>query len=317
MPIAVDPPEHTRFRRLLGPFFSPRRMALIEPELRKQAGALIDAIAEKGSCELNEALAIPYPTQVFLTLFGLPLEDRDRLVEWKDVILAFVNPTNAEAPPELIEKALELFTYLSEHIKDRTGGEGEDLLTQLLANKDEDGMTEEEILGLCFLFVLAGLDTVTSSLGFAFHTLARDPELRARLMAEPDQWPTFIEENLRVEGPVPFVSRVTLKDVDVAGIHIPAGSSVLLSIGAASRDERRCEHADAYDLDRPRAPHFGFGRGPHRCLGSHLGRMELRIVLEEWHKRIPNYELAPGAQPSVPWPAGSLNLDTIELVVTD
>jgi cytochrome P450 len=312
IPIAVDPPDHTRYRRLLDPFFSPRRMAAIEARLREQAGALIDGIRERGSCDLVSDLAVPYPSQVFLTLFGLPLEDRDRLVRWKDSILEFTKPGATEPSPELMQHGMELFGYLSHYVGERKGGAGDDLLTQLLATRDEGGLSYEEILGLCFLFVVAGLDTVTASLGFTFATLAQDPEQRALIAGDYSRIPGFVEDMLRTEGPVPFAPRVTTEEVTVAGVTLPAGTSVLLSYGAANRDPERYEEADTLDSGR-RATHFSFGRGPHRCLGSHLARLELRVVLEEWHRRIPEYTLAAGARPRAPWPAGTLGLDSVQL----
>src|ERR1700722_3734309 len=139
VPIAIDPPDHTRFRRMLDPFFSPKRMAEREPELRRQAGDLIDAIVAKGECEVVADLATPFPSQVFLTLFGLPMADRDRLVQWKESILQFTDPSSTEATPEVLAHALELFTYLTEHIAERRSNTaGSDLLTQLMQNT-EDG----------------------------------------------------------------------------------------------------------------------------------------------------------------------------------
>ena len=325
VPIAFDPPEHTSYRRLLDKFFGPRRMAEREPELRAQVAALVDNVVREGTtCDVLTALAVPFPAQVFLTLFGLPLEARDQLVQWKDSILSFVDPSTSEPPPQVLQHAAELFGFLSEHLASRRGGEGDDLLTKLLHAQDEErsaeqvgdgtAMTDEEIIGLCFLFVLAGLDTVTSVLGFAFATLAQDPELRATLVADPSTIPNFVEELLRVDGPVPFTPRVTTKEVQVGDVTLPSGASCLLSYGAANRDERRYEAADTLDPDR-KASHFAFGRGPHRCLGSHLARLELRIVLEEWHRRVPDYELAPGTVPRTPWPAGTLALDHVQLVL--
>ena len=119
VPIAIDPPDHTRFRRMLDPFFSPKKMAEREPELRQQAGELIDVIVAKGECEVMADLATPFPSQVFLTLFGLPMADRDRLVHWKDAILQFTDPGSGEPTPEVLTYALELFTYLNEHIAER------------------------------------------------------------------------------------------------------------------------------------------------------------------------------------------------------
>jgi cytochrome P450 len=313
VPIAIDPPDHTRFRRMLDPFFSPKKMAEREPELRRQAGELIDAIVAKGDCDVVPALATPFPSQVFLTLFGLPMADRDRLVQWKDSILEFTDPSSAEATPEVLAHAMELFTYLTEHIAERrANATGNDMLTQLMQNTDDGGMSDSEILGLCFMFVLAGLDTVTSAVGFSLAKLAGDAELRHRISNDHSLIPSFIEEILRVDGPVPFAPRVTTEEIEVAGRVVPKDTTVMLSYGSADRDPRRYSDADNLHLDS-KAVHFAFGRGPHRCLGSHLARLELRLILEEWHKRIPEYSLADGKEPQMPWPTGTMALKSVPL----
>ena len=314
VPIAFDPPEHTRYRRMLDKFFSPRAMAAREPDLRKQAGELIDGIRAAGdTCEVISELAVPYPSQVFLTLFGLPLEDRDRLIGWKDAILQFADPESPEPTQEVLQQAAELFAYLSGHLAERREGSADDLLTALLTDRDEGGLKDEEVLGLCFLFVIAGLDTVTAAVGFALNALAQDTDLRRELIEDPSGIPDFIEELLRVDGPVPYVPRVTTDDTQVGNITIPAGSTCWLSFGAANRDPRRYQDADA--LHATRENHFAFGRGPHRCLGSHLARMELRRIIEEGHKRIPEYSIRDGVEPQVLWPSGTLALERLDLTI--
>lgn len=319
IPVAIDPPDHARFRKVLDPFFSPKRMAEREHELRRQAGELVDAIVARGRCEVIKDLATPFPSQVFLTLFGLPLADRDKLLAWMHAILKLANPGNAEPAQEALGLALELFTYLTQHIAERRENpqDSSDLLTQLI----QDGnLTNDEILGLSFFFVIAGLDTVTSTAGFAFNKLATDAELRHRISNDHTLIPAFIEELLRVDGPIPFIARVTTEDVDVAGTVVPKDTMVMLSVGAANHDPRRfSDDNDSTDANEirlnERGAHFAFGRGPHRCLGSHLARLELRVLLEEWHKRIPEYSLAPGAKPKVLWPRGTLGLDAVPLTV--
>jgi cytochrome P450 len=316
VPIAIDPPDHTRFRRMLDPFFSPKKMAEREPELRRQAGELIDAIVAKGECDVVADLATPFPSQVFLTLFGLPMADRDRLVRWKDSILEFTDPGSADATPEVLAHALELFTYLTEHIAERRANStGGDMLTQLMLNSEDGGMSDNEILGLCFMFVLAGLDTVTSAVGFSLAKLAGYADLRHRISNDYSLIPAFIEDMLRVDGPVPFAPRVTTEEVEVAGRVVPKDTTVMLSYGSADRDPRRYQDADNVHLDS-KAVHFAFGRGPHRCLGSHLARLELRLILEEWHTRIPEYTLADGKEPQMPWPTGTMGLKSVPLTFT-
>jgi len=315
IPIALDPPDHTRFRRLLDPFFSPKKMAAREPELRRQAGELIDAIKARGECEFIADVAAPFPSQVFLSLFGLSLEDRDRFMGWKESILQATDPASGEPTQEVLQHSLELYTYLSDYVaRRRADPSHQDLLSQLMQLDGDEALTDAEIIGLCFLFVLAGLDTVTSALAFAFAHLAADADLRHKIGSNYDLIPSFIEEKLRQDGPVPFVARVTTEDVEVAGTVVPKDSHVMLGYGSANHDPRQFDDADVVRLGK-RPQHFAFGRGPHRCLGSHLARMELRIVLEEWHNRIPDYALAEGAHPVAPWPrAGTIVLDSVPLV---
>jgi cytochrome P450 len=311
VPIAFDPPEHTRYRRMLDKFFSPRSMVERELDLRKQAGELIDKLQAAGdTCDIVSELAVPFPSQVFLTLFGLPLEDTERLIGWKDAILEVTDLESPDAAPGVLELVAEMHTYVSEYIAERHGNQGTDLLSQLLADRDDGGLTDDEIIGLCMLFVIAGLDTVTGALGFAFTALAQDRGLRTRLTEDPSAIPEFVEELLRTDGPIPFVPRRTTEAVQVGGVSIPAGATCLLSLGAANRDPARYEDVDT--IHDKRSTHFAFGRGPHRCLGSHLARLELRIVLEEWHKRIPNYSLANGC-PKVRWPGATLTLERVDL----
>jgi cytochrome P450 len=310
VPIAFDPPEHSRFRRVLDKFFGPRRMAERAPELRRQVGELIDQIVASGdSCEVMSALAVPFPSQVFLTLFGLPLDDRDLLIGWKDAVLAFSAAEGLEPSPETVARGAELVTYLTGHLADRRGSDGDDLLSQLLSDSHDEALTEEEIIGLCFLFLIAGLDTVTAATGFALYELARNPALRATMMDDEEAVAHFIEEVLRINPPVPYVPRMTTAEVTVAGVTIPAGSNCWLGLGTANRDPARYPDADV--IHQRRDNHFTFGRGPHRCLGSHLARLELRLIIEEWNRRIPAYSVL--QEPTVGWPCGTLHFGELHL----
>ncbi len=312
VPIAIDPPDHSRYRRVLNKFFSPRSVAVHADRLRTLVNELIDGILAGGpECEFVQALAVPFPSQVFLSLFGLPMQDRERLLVWKDAIVHLTNPQGAHSDPEMLRMAGELLNYLTDHIANRHASTGDDLLSWLLADTDEGGMSQEEILGLCFIFVLAGLDTVTAALGFALEALARDTELRRRVRSDPQALTTFVEEMLRVHGPVPAVPRVTTTAVEVGDVPIPAGSTCWLMMGAASRDPRRYD--SPHDIGDSRLSHFAFGRGPHRCLGSHLALLELHIVLEEWLRRIPEFSLA--TSPEVSWPSATLSLRRLDLVI--
>jgi cytochrome P450 len=317
VPIAIDPPDHVRYRRLLDPFFAPRRLAPLEPRLRTQIGELIDGLADRPAFDVIADLAVPYPSQVFLTLFGLPLSDRERLLAWKDGLLKAIDPTGGELAPDAMEAAIGLFEYVQRSVTERRHGDGDDLMTQLLQVTDEGGLTDEDVIGLSFLFVLAGLDTVTAAIGFALSHLAVDADLRRTVAADLTLVPAFVEEVLRLELPAPMPPRVATHDHVVGDVVIREGSRVHLNFATANRDPAVRDHPDRLDITREANRHFAFGAGVHRCLGSHLARMELRLVLEEFLRRIPDFSLAPGASGAIPWPRGTLGFDELPIVVPD
>lgn len=313
VPAATDPPEHTRYRHVLRPFFSVRGISRWLPMVRSLTARLIDGFIERGECDLVAQLAIPLPSEVFLTLYGLPLTDRDRLIGWKDAVFRAVGLGGGAANDESITLAAELYEYLVRHIAAKRTGGGGDVLGQLASDSSPGRLTDDELLGLSFLFVLAGLDTVTSALSTSFAVLATRPALREQIVADPGIIPSAVEELLRVEGPVVTLPRVATQDVQIAGHTIPADSMVGISVATANRDP--AEHADpnAIDFER-KQKHYAFGGGPHACLGSHLARLEMRVVMKEWHSRIPYYRLGPGGSDRVEWPAGLIGIDSLPLV---
>jgi cytochrome P450 len=328
VPLAFDPPDHVRYRRILQPFFTRSSVASWESTVRKLAGELIDGLAERGHCDLVAELAVPLPTRVFLTMFGLPLEDFDRLTTWKDALLhdfapplepAAVDAADGPAQPhwhreEAIQNGAQLFEYLVGHIERRRQREDtSDLLGQLLVGTGDDRLDDAEILGLSFVLVLAGLETVTSALSTMFSLLATQPQLRKQVAAEPSCIPQAVEELLRFDGPLMLVPRIATQDVTLAGQFIPAGAQVRIALGVANRDPAEHPDPDVIDLQRT-GRNLAFGAGPHRCLGLHLARMELRATVEEWHRRIPEYELAPGVTPQVTWPAATVSIPSLPLV---
>jgi cytochrome P450 len=225
VPIAFDPPEHTRYRRILQPFVGPREATGWQPRVRALVGALIDSFVERGHCDLVAEVAVPLPAEVFLTLFGLPMEDRDRLIAWKEGLLGSPILSGGQPTEEMIRVGAELFTYLVGHIEKRRRHPDatEDLLGRLLADTSEERLSDEELLGLSFLFVLAGLDTVTSAPSTAFAALAMQPRLRQQIAADPSVIPDAVEELLRMDGPVVFLPRVASRDVVMGQSHDPRG----------------------------------------------------------------------------------------------
>jgi cytochrome P450 len=317
VPIAFDPPEQTRYRKILQPFFSPRVIKPLETELREQIVRLIDPIAARGQCEFIGDIASVFPIQVFLILFGLPLDMRDTFFDWKTAVLNLSAASGQTSVDEAAQggmmKALEMFNYLTELIPKRRGEPGGDVLSQLLALQPPDHLTDEEAVGLCFLFVLAGLDTVMDALGFGMQRLAENPQKRQEIVDDPSLIPAATEELLRLDPPAPFVPRVTTSVATVGSVTFPPDTRVTTYLAVANRDEKLFENPYDIDFHRPDNPHISFGMGAHRCLGSHLARLEMNIVYEEWHKRIPHYHITPGTTPHVHWPRGTVGLDALHL----
>lgn len=309
VPIAFDPPEHTRFRKILQPFFSPHTLNAMLPSLQGQIVEIIDRIAPKRQCEVVTDIAIPYPSQVFLTLYGLPLGDRDQLVKWKDAVIALADSTTLEGHD--LTPALELFAYLTNAINDRRANPGADILSQLLTG--EEPLDDAQAIGLSYLFVLAGLDTVTAAIGFALLELARSPGLRSALRADPKQVKVFVEEVVRLEPPAPILPRMTTQEVTIGDITLPAETPVRLLIAAINRDGSDSTSTDNLVMDGKVHRHWGFGGGPHRCLGSHLARLELEVVVNEWIVRVPEFELEPGFTPRIEFPANTYSLTSLPL----
>lgn len=315
VPLAADRPDHKKYRKILDPMLAPRVINNMEDDLRRQARDLISVLAEKGSCDAVADLARLYPTQVFLTLVGLPLEDRDQFIEWEEKIVDnALLAAGAEPNPEVYEAAGEVLIYLHGFLEQKRAKPGDDLLSKVLKLEGDEAWSDEEVLGMCFLFILAGLDTVSAAIGFLFLDLARRPDLRKQLGTDPSLIPAFIEEVLRLELPAPTTPRVTTQEVELCGRTIPEGAMVHLCLATANRDPELFEQPDEFNLQRGDQPHLTFGGGIHRCLGSHLARRELLLVVEEFLKQIPEFELAPGAEPEIQWPSGTLHLKTLPLV---
>ena len=298
IPLQVDPPRQTRFRRILDPHFSRRKMLALEPRVRTLVNGLIDAFAADGHCEFNAAFAIPLPCTVFLDLMGLPQSDLPELLEFKDGIIRPEASSPEEGERLREETSARIYAYFEELLEARARHPRDDLMTWFLgAELDGDRLTREEVLDISYLFLLAGLDTVTATLGCSVAHLARHPDERTRLVSDPSLWPAAVEELLRHETPVPVVIRVVTRDTEFAGHSLETGQRVMLMLGAADTDDAEFADADSVSFERGANRHLAFGGGPHRCLGSHLARMELRVALEELHRRIPHYEVAPGETP--------------------
>ena len=315
IPLQVDPPEHRNYRRLLDPIFAPRQMNALEPEITRLVNERIDTFIDRRQCDFASELAVPLPSSVFLALVGLPLSQLDLFLSMKDGILRPAGSDLNEIQANQKVAAQQIEAYFTDAVNERKKNKGDhdDILTLFLgAEIDGQRLTMDEIVGICFLFILAGLDTVTDSLECFFAYLAQHPDQRQRIVDDPSIIPAAVEELLRWETPVTAVPRLATKDMDLGGCPIKKGDNIGVSIGAANTDDEALPDAATVDLTRNPNKHLAFGGGIHRCLGSHLARLELRITLREWHQRIPDYSLAPGAE--LVYMAGLRQIDELELV---
>ena len=277
VPLAYDPPEHTRFRRILQPYFSPRAVDELLPVLREQASALINAVAADGACDAISDIANPFPFGALMTLCGLPLEDRDKVAAWAEA----VNWDMPGSPP-----AFELLNYLVEAI---ASDQPPALAAQLLTG--DDPLTEDEVIGF-YVLLCSAQDAIQAAVGSAFLQLARNPQLRSLLRDNPDRIGAFVEELLRLETPFPFIGRFTTKEVTIAEVTIPAGSVVALCLASTNLDDSEKSSVTVTDDGRIRPKrHRSFGAGVHRCLGKALARIELTVIVGEWLRAVPDFEL--------------------------
>jgi len=317
IPQQIDPPAQTKYRKILDPRFSKRRMAEIEPEVRSAANELIDRFIDAGRCQFNQQFAIPLPCNAFLSLMGLPQEDLALFLELKDGIIrphVGMEAPDAEACAKVrVATGQRIYAYFEDVIAARRAAPRDDLMSYLIeVELQGERLSDNEILDICFLFLLAGLDTVTATLGCNFAYLAANPEQRRSLVADASLLDGAVEELLRWETPVTAVPRLVKRDVEVNGALLKAGQMAMLLLGASNTDDGEFGNALDVDFSRERNRHLAFGAGAHRCLGSHLARMEVRVTLEEWHRRIPEYEIEPGAVPT--YSAGIREVQHLPLV---
>jgi cytochrome P450 len=300
IPLQIDPPDHKKYRKLLDPIFAPRFMTAMEDDVAVLVNDLIDRFIERGEVDFSAEFSTPYPSQVFLTLLGLPLDELPRFLAMKDGIIRPDHVTGCpygsdEADAHQQQVADSIYAYFNQVLDEREGDPRDDLVSRFLsAEVDGHQLTREDILDICFLFLIAGLDTVSATLDCMFSFLSQHPAHRQQLVDDPSLIPSAIEELLRWETPVQMVARAAVEDGTFAGCPVNKGDNIVLMLGSANTDDLEVEDAQEVRFDREVNRHIAFGGGIHRCLGSHLARMELRVALREWHRRIPEYSVEPG-----------------------
>lgn len=287
MLLTIDPPRHDAVRKSVQRAFAPQRLRKLEGQVRGIVRARIDALLASGGGDLYHGLAVPIPVGVIAALLGVEVEDQKDFVRCCDAIVTGLDGTGEEA----LAAQRELLRYFERVFPERRAHPAGDLISDLLPEVDSGALPEADMLGLCFLILVAGTETTTNALSTMLVILEQRRDLRAQLGADRGAIKRAVEEFLRFETPVQGLSRTLARDLELHGHKLRAGERVHLLYGSANRDERAFERPEALDVTRDPNPHLTFGFGVHFCLGAYLARMELRIALEEWLARVPEYRV--------------------------
>jgi cytochrome P450 len=295
VPTQIDAPDHITYRQILNPWFSPGAVDRAEPMAREICRSLLEEIVPTGACDFVTGFALRYPTEVFLTMIGCPASDADRFVPWvEDFFHGFGGDADGVEP--MIAALNGIREYWVNALAERRG-ETEprpgDLASNLMhATFGDRPLTDDEMLDMLTVLVLAGLDTTRAQLGYLFKYLAEHPQARRRLIEEPDVVPSAVEESLRLFTIIFGDGRKVAQDSDFHGCPLKRGDMVYGLVSAANRDPKVYDRPDEFVIDRKPNVHFGFAGGPHRCLGAHLARREMQIAVEEWLRVIPDFSVA-------------------------
>jgi cholest-4-en-3-one 26-monooxygenase len=294
--IDCDDPLHTRRRKLVSKGFTPRRVADHESHIREVVTSLIDAVIGKGECDLVRDLAAPLPMRMIAELLGVPPSDGDRLQHWSDMLISGADDPRYRTDA-VMEAAMEWGAYAYAIIEARRAAPQGDLMSLLVHDPEEP--TLEELIGESLLLLVGGNETTRNVISGGMEALMRHPDQRDALVADPSLIPAAVEECLRWVTPIINMLRTAVTDVEVGGVTIPAGDQVFLLYAAANRDPEVFDAPDRFDVRRSPNNHVSFGFGTHFCLGAALARLEIRVMLEELLRRIPDMRLA---DPEAPVP---------------
>lgn len=286
-PAELDPPTHGPFRQMVNPAFTPKAMAALEDQIRTYAREYIEAFAGDGHCEFMSQFAFEFPIRVFMELMGLPADRMAEFLDWE------MNLLHNHDLSKIADATRKVVSYLEGEIEARRDAPRNDLISFALAGRVGDRpLSQDELIGFCFNLFVGGLDTVSTNMGLQFWHLARRPDHQAYLRSNPDRIARAIDELMRAYGAV-TTFRTCKKETQIRGVTIKPGDKVAMSTTLAGRDPEEFDSPAEVRLDRnPR--HVGFGFGPHTCIGMHLARRELRVAMEEFLARIPEFRLAEG-----------------------
>ena len=297
MMIAYDPPEHSRLRRIVAGRFTPRVLASWEQRIDQIAGSLLDPLVGAGPIELVETLGAPFPVQVIAEMMGIPAERRADFRRWSDNTVQALGGAVELTPEERMRVEMtigEFAMYFAGVIAERRphAADADDLISLLIRpNAEGEALQDFEIVSFCVLLLVAGNETTTNLIGNSAYHLMQQPEQWKKLVADPSLDRSLIEESLRYDSPIQGFFRNTTQPVELAGVTIPKDSKVMLLYGAANRDDEKFPDADRYQIERNPVDHLAFGFGPHTCLGAHLARLEMRVLLRHVLAKVKSMKL--------------------------
>ena len=289
IPLSLDPPDNLPYRRAMQPMFGPVAVKALEGRIREWAAKFVDAVVDQGHCDFQADISKAFPVSVFMELMGMDLA---RLRDFRHLAESFFE--SSLDPQEMERLSGVIIAEMQAIITQKKDSPDDKLVTHFL-NVDIGGrtMTDEEITAMCFILFLGGMDTVTNVTGFTFQQLAQMPDVQARLAEEPSAIPKFVDESIRLFGVV-NTPRLVVQQKQIGAAQFQPGDMVLCILCLGSRDPNQINDPDIFNLDRKKITHLTFSSGPHLCIGHALGRTELRIIVEEWVKRIPAFIAIPG-----------------------
>ncbi|MGW1028575.1 cytochrome P450 [Streptomyces sp. NPDC002577] len=292
LPVEADPPEHRIYKRLINPFFTPAAIAPREQSTRDLVTRLIDGFIEDGSCEFMDAFARPFPSLAFFDLaLNAPADDLER-------VAYLASKSSTPDDPEARECWLGLYHWIKEFLRQRREQPPCGDVVDAVLNAQVDGrpISDDEAIGTVQLLILGGLETTAGALGLMFNRFCNEPEIPALLRQKPELIASAVQELLRLDPPFVSVGRTAVRDTEIGGCPVKRGEKVLIHWASANRDDTEFSDPDAFELGREQNRHLSFGAGPHRCAGSHLARLNLRIALEELLRRLEDIKLQEGTE---------------------
>jgi cytochrome P450 len=307
IPIEIDPPHHRKYRNIVDPLFSPKGVLKLEGLIRQRARDLLDEVADKGECEFTEAFGRPLPVSVFLDIMGLPQDMRDTFVEWA---IDLLHGKDRESMGRAMQN---IVAYIKQAIAEKKAHPDEGVVSRIThAAPDGILLSDKEIFGFVIFLFIGGLDTVFATLNNIWLWLARNPDRVQEIIARPNDLDAIVEELLR-RWSVTFSGRVVAQDIEMRGVQMKKGDRITCVLPACNFDPDVFPNPLEVDFDRPRRTILAFTVGVHSCMGSHLARLELKIALQEWLQRIPQFAVKQDAQ-IVYRPGGVVGPESVPLV---